>query len=106
MGAWDPAKVTTSCCMRPRLNSILEGTYTVRSDGVVQVLRQGSEAWEEVAPGSEVVLTTGDALFSRMADCFEAANTSPNPVEILDGVLFEGYSLSDPIPAERSGRPA
>jgi hypothetical protein len=72
----------------------------------VWVLHQGSDDWEEISPGTEVVLNPGDALLSQMADRFEAANSGSEPVELLDGVLFAGEAGSDPIPQERSGRPA
>jgi hypothetical protein len=105
-GIWDPAKASATCCTGLRLSYVLEGTYSVRGEGPMHVLRHGAEAWEEIAPGTEIVLDQGDAVLSEMADTFEAVNASTEPAEILDGVLFEGEVFDDPIPAERSGLPA
>jgi hypothetical protein len=105
-GRWEPTSMTATCCTGPRLNYIVAGTYTVRSDGPMQLLRGGGTGVpEEIAAGTEIVLSPGDALLSEMADPFEAANTGSTPVVLLDGVLFAGDSGSDPIPAESSGRP-
>ena len=105
-GSWEPSRFSSTCCTGPRLNYVLEGTYSVRGDGPMQVLRSGAERWEEVPAGTEIVLEPGDALVSQMDDSFDAVNSSSVPVQLLDGVLFDGEMSTDPIPQERSGRPA
>jgi hypothetical protein len=105
-GRWEPTNFSTTCCTGPRLNYVLEGTYTVRGDGPIQVLRSGAERWEDVPAGTEIVLEPGDALLSWMNDSFDAVNASSDPVELLDGILFDGEMTTDPIPQEPSGRPA
>src|SRR4051794_12185715 len=106
IGRWEPTSFSATCCTGPRLNYVLEGTYTVRSEGPVQVLRSDAERWEDVPAGTEIVLEPGDALLSWMNDSFDAVNASSDPVELLDGILFDGKMTTDPIPQERSGPPA
>ncbi|MBA2598287.1 MAG: hypothetical protein H0V00_16820 [Chloroflexia bacterium] len=98
-GTWD-----WTCCTGARLDYILEGTYTIRGAGPMQVLRGGGDgSWEEIAPGTDIVLEAGDALLSRMEDSFAAVNAGSTPVELLDAVLFAGTPLDDPVPYEASG---
>ena len=98
-GTWD-----WTCCTGPRLDYILEGTYTIRGAGPMQVLHGGSAgSWEEIGPGTEIVLEAGDAVLSRMEDSFEAVNAGSTPVELLDVVLFAGTPLDDPIPYPAPG---
>ena len=105
-GRWEPTRFSATCCTGPRLNYVLEGTYTLRSEGPVQVRRSDAERWEDVPAGTEIVLEPGDALLSWMNDSFDAVNASSDPVELLDGILFDGEMTTDPIPQEPSGRPA
>ena len=105
-GRWEPTSFSATCCTGPRLNYVLEGTYTVRSEGPVQVLRNDTERWEDVPAGTEIVLEPGDALLSWMNDSFDAVNASSDPVELLDGILFDGGMTTDPIPQKSSGGPA
>jgi hypothetical protein len=105
-GTWDPARISATCCHGPRLNYVLSGTYTLRSEGAVRLLREGSTTWEEIAPRTQLDVSTGDALLSQMADRFEATNTGADPVEILDGVLFAGEAATDPIPQTSAGAQA
>jgi hypothetical protein len=105
-GRWEPTSLSATCCTGPRLNYIVDGTYTVRGDGPMQLLRRGgTSAPEQIPAGTEIVLGPGDALLSEMADPFEATNAGATPVVLLDGVLFAGDPGTDPIPAESSGRP-
>jgi len=105
-GRWEPTSFSTTCCTGVRLNYVLEGTYTVRGEGAMQVLRSGAARWEDVPAGTEIALDPGDALLSRMDDGFDAVNSSSAPVGLLEGVLFDGEVSNDPIPQEPSGRPA
>jgi hypothetical protein len=100
-GTWD-----WTCCTGPRLDYILEGTYTIQGTGPLQVLRGGAGTWEEIAPGTDVVLEAGDALLSQMEDSFAAVNAGSTPVELLDAVLFAGTPLDDPVPYQASGAQA
>jgi hypothetical protein len=93
-----------TCCSGVRLDYILEGTYAVTSAGPMQLRRAGSATdWEDVRPGTEVVLEPGDALLSRMEDSFDAVNFSSSVVNLLDVVLLVGNPGEDPVPHERSG---
>ena len=105
-GRWEPTRFSATCCTGSRLNYVIEGTYTVRGEGPMQVLHSAAERWEDVPAGTEIVLESGDALLSWMDDSFDAVNSSSAPVELLDGVLFDGEMSTDPIPQEPSGRPA
>ena len=53
-GRWEPSSFSPTCCTGPRLNYVLEGTYTVRGDGPMQVLRSGAAQWEDVPAGTEI----------------------------------------------------
>jgi hypothetical protein len=106
-GRWDPLKFGLTCCTGPRLNYVIEGSYVVRGDGSARVpLGRANGPGEEVPAGQEITLETGDALISRMDDSFDAMNPNQAPGVILDRVLFAGDIATDPIPMERSGRPA
>jgi hypothetical protein len=105
-GRWEPTSLSATCCTGPRLNYIVDGEYTVRSEGPMRLLRGGGTGPpEEIPAGTEIVLGPGDALLSEMGDPFEASNAGATPVVILDGGLFAGNPGTDPIPAESSGRP-
>jgi hypothetical protein len=105
-GRWEPSSFSPTCCTGPRLNYVLEGTYTVRGDGPMQVLRSGAAQWEDVPAGTEIMLEPGDALLSWMDDSFDAVNSGSAPVELLDGILFDGGMTTDPIPQKSGGGPA
>jgi hypothetical protein len=92
-----------TCCTGTRLDYILSGTYAIRGDGPTRVLHAGAATWEDVPAGTEVTLGSGDALLSRMEDAFDAVTSGAEPVELLDGVLFQGEPTDDPVPHERSG---
>lgn len=96
-----------TCCRGPRLDYILEGTYTVRGTGPMQVQRAGQAgSWAEIEPGTEIVLDAGDALLSQLEDTFEGVNAGSTPVELLDVVLLAGAPIDDPVPYEASGAAA
>ena len=98
-GTWD-----WTCCTGVRLTYVLDGTYALTSVGSTQIWRAGGgETWQEVAPGSEVVLESGDAMLSRMEDSFDGANTGTAPAELLDAVFFTGSPLDDPVPYDAAG---
>lgn len=105
-GRYEPTRFSDTCCAGLRLSYVLEGTYTVRGDGPMQVMRNATDTWKEMLVGTEIVVAPGDALLSRMEDRFDATNAGSTPVELLDGELFEGDVSTDPIPQEASGAPA
>jgi hypothetical protein len=89
---WEPY-----CCPGPMVEYVLEGTYTVRAEAAIQLVRADGTV-EEVPAGTEVVLGPGDGLISRNETVVEAANTGATPVELLNWVLIEkgdfgGHSL-------------
>ena len=101
-GTWDWA-----CCTGVRLDYIRAGELTITGAGPMQILRaEGAGSWEEVAPGTEIVLRTEDALLSRMEDRFESVNSGSAAVDLLDSVLFAGTPLDDPVPYAESGAEA
>jgi len=85
------------CCPGPMVEYVIAGTYTVRAQSAVRVVRaDGTE--EVVAAGVETVLDPGDALISRNETVVEGANTGDVPVELLNWVLlaaggFGGHAL-------------
>ncbi len=89
----------SSCCVGVRFDYVLSGSFTLRGDGLVRLLRAGTEDWEDVAAGTEITLNPGDAVLLRMEDAFAAANANAAPVGLLEGVLFDGFVADDPIPA-------
>jgi hypothetical protein len=95
---WEPSRVSETCCAGPRLDYIVAGSYSVRAEEAVQVMRAGSTSWEETPAGTEVALGAGEAILSPMGSGFEAANGGSTPVELLEGVLFAGDVANDPIP--------
>jgi hypothetical protein len=105
-GRYEPTRFSDTCCTGVRLSYVLEGTYAVRGDGPMQVMRNGTDTWKEMWVGTEIVVTPGDALLSRMEDSFDATNAGATPVELLDGELFEGDVSTDPIPQDRAGASA
>jgi len=76
---------------------VIAGTYTVRAESAIRVVRaDGAE--EEIPAGVDAVLTPGDALISRNETVVEGANTGDVPVELLNWVLlaaggFGGHAL-------------
>ncbi len=89
----------STCCRGPRLEYVISGSFTVSSTGPVQVLRGGTGTWETIAADTELSITAGDALLLRLEDAFDAANTSPVPVELIEAVLIDTEVRDDPIPA-------
>lgn len=102
--AGNEGKWSWTCCTGPRLDYILEGTITVRGAGPMRVQRDGDPgSWEDIAPGTDIILEPGDALLSRLEDSFDAVNAGSLAVELLDLVLVAGTPLDDPVPYQESG---
>ncbi len=76
------------CCPGSLMEYVVSGTYTVRADAPIQVLR-GDGSIEDILAGTEVVLEPGDGLLSRNETVVESANTGSVPVELLSWVLIE-----------------
>lgn len=64
----------SSCCAGPLIEYVVAGTYTVRADAVIQVVR-ASGTTEEIPAGVDVVLEAGDSLISRNETTVESART-------------------------------
>jgi len=88
----------STCCTGPRLDYVLTGSFTMRNEGPVQLLPAGTSTWETITAKSEITLNPGDAILLRMQDAFAAENANVTPVELVEGVLFEGTVNDDPIP--------
>jgi hypothetical protein len=88
----------STCCTGLRLDYVLTGSFTMRNEGPVQLLPAGTSAWETITAKTEITLNRGDAILLRMQDAFAAENANTTPVELVEGVLFEGMVNDDPIP--------
>jgi hypothetical protein len=67
---------------------VVEGTYGVRAEASVRVIRaDGTE--EEIAAGTEVTLATGDALISRNETMVEAWNSGTIPTLLLNWTYLD-----------------
>jgi hypothetical protein len=88
----------STCCTGLRLDYVLTGSFTMRNEGPVQLLPAGTSAWDTVTAKTEITLNPGDAILLRMQDAFAAENANTTPVELVEGVLFEGTVNDDPIP--------
>jgi hypothetical protein len=89
---WEP-----NCCPGPLVEYVLRGTYSVRAEAAIQIVRADGTV-EEVPAGTGVTLGPGDGLISRNETVVEAANVGATPVELLGWVLveeggFQGHSL-------------
>lgn len=88
-----------------RLEYVLEGSYVVRADGPLQLARAGSGTLADVPPGTEVVLSPGDATVAPPTTATEYANPGSTPAELLmwtawaqDGLggdLLPGWTIRD-----------
>ena len=82
-----------------RLEYVLAGTYAVRAEGEVRVLRGGGGGAPETVPaGTAVELGPGDALVSRAETGYEAANPGAGPLELLAWVVVAGIPARMPGP--------
>jgi len=86
---WDPY-----CCPGPMLEYVLAGTYTVRAEAAIQVVRADGTR-ETVPAGVEVTLGPGDALISRNETVVEAANTGADTVHLINWTLIENTEEAD-----------
>jgi len=89
----------SKCCHGLRFEYIVSGSFTVRSAGPVQLLRDETSEWETLPAETEVSVTAGDALLLRLEDAFDAVNTTSVPVELVEVVLIDTTVPGDPIPA-------
>jgi hypothetical protein len=80
-----------TCCPGPYVDYVIVGSYTVRADAPIQVVRDDGSA-EDIPAGTEVTLGAGDALISRNEVGIEGANTGSGPVELLGWLLVETTS--------------
>jgi hypothetical protein len=72
----------------------MDGALTMRADGPAQVVRlRTAGIMEEVAPGNEVTLHTGDTWIARNETPWEAVNPDATPGELL---LWALADLEDP----------
>ena len=72
----------SSCCPGPMIEYVAAGTYTVRAEAAIRVVR-GDRSVDEVPAGTAVVLGPGDGLISPTTVAVDAANTGTTPVTLL-----------------------
>jgi hypothetical protein len=80
---WEPY-----CCPGPMLEYVIQGTYTVRAEAPIRVVRADGTS-ETVPAGVEVTLGPGDALISRNETVVEAANIGADTVHLINWTLIE-----------------
>jgi hypothetical protein len=81
---WEP-----TCCPGPMIEYVTEGTYGVRATAPIEVMRANG-ATDEIAAGTEVTLTAGDALISRNETVVEVWNAGDVPVVLLNWMTIDG----------------
>jgi hypothetical protein len=104
-----PASVTASwgpesgaCCPGVRVDYVLSGTYTMRSNMAGWVVRAGESNLDGVVAGADLVLGPGDASIFQNEATITYANGGPDPVEMLFWIVFDGVNggySTDPTPA-------
>ena len=82
-----------ACCPGPLVEYVLAGSYTVRAEAAIRVVRADGTAAEAPA-GATVVLGAGDGLVSRNETAVEAANAGAAPVELLGWALIDDPTAS------------
>ena len=94
--AWDASHAI--CCPGPRFEYVLAGTYRVRADEPMQVIRASNPDAPTVVPAdTEVTLGPGDARITRNTTTF-AAMTGEQPLQLLVGFLLIDKPYREPIP--------
>jgi mannose-6-phosphate isomerase-like protein (cupin superfamily) len=89
-----------ACCSGLRVDYVLEGSYTVRASGPVQVVRaSGSGTPETVPADTEFVLEPGDAMIGPNETVFDAANTGSTPVQLLAWNFLAGAGPDAQVPS-------
>lgn len=82
----------------PRIEYVLDGTYHVRAEAPMQIVRASNPgAVENVPAGTEVTLGPGDTRISRNAVAF-TATTDDAPLHLLLGFLTIDKPYTEPIP--------
>lgn len=93
---WDAQHAT--CCPGPRFEYVLEGTYRVRADEPMQIVRANNPGAPEAVPaGTEVTLGPGDARITRNTSAFDAVSGA-EPLQLLLGFLNIDKPYAEPVP--------
>lgn len=87
---------TPPCCPGPLIEYVVRGSYTVRAEEPVQVIR-GDGSMEDVPAGTEVTLKPGDSLLSDNETIVEASNFGNEPVQLLGWVLIDDRGFNGHI---------
>lgn len=86
------------CCPGPRFEYVLEGTYRVRAEQAMQVVRANNPGAPEIVPaGTEVTLGPGDARITRNTTAFDAVSGA-EPLQLLLGFLIIDERYREPVP--------
>ena len=76
-----------------RVDYVVDGEYTVRADGPIDVRR--ADGREETVPaGTEIVLGPGDRMLVPEGTGFANANNGDAPVRVVGWYLYEGAGKS------------
>jgi hypothetical protein len=81
-----------------RLEYVLTGGYSVRSDGPSQVIRRGTTAAEDIAAETTVALAPGDALLAPAGTLSAYTNDGSDAAELLSWIVFDRTGAQAPAP--------
>ena len=83
-----------------RVEYVISGTYTVRSDGPSQVVRAGTQGRLEAAPtGTGITLGPGDAMIAPPETVSNYVNSGKSRIDLLSWILTEGGDSDNPTPS-------
>jgi hypothetical protein len=89
-----------ACCPGPQIAHVVAGELALRVEGPLQVLRGATSATtvpaENVTPGTEVVLRSGDTAVYDFELPATYRNTGTETVQLVAGGLFAGSPPSPP----------
>jgi hypothetical protein len=90
------------CCSGVRIDYVVDGAYTVRADGPIDVRR--ADGREETIPaGTENVLGPGDRMLVPEGTGFTNANNGDVPVHVIGWYVHEGLVDSQRTAGNWSG---
>ena len=88
-----PDTTTTWDVRQMRVDYVSSGTYTVRSEGSVQIVRAGGiDELASVPSGTEITLGPGDAMIAPRETTSDYTNPGPDPAELLTWGVNEGVA--------------
>ena len=79
---------TPICCTGPLVEYVVSGTYTVRAQEPITVVRADGTV-EAIGADTAVTLGPGDGLLSHNENVVEASNSGTTPVDLLQWVMID-----------------